>query len=92
MKALLLTGTRSASSTRKLRIVLRFLLLVWAVGSAGVFGSNQTLAQNAYIANNLSDNVTVIDTRTNTVVGSPITVGDCPGRGRGAGRRRGLRY
>jgi len=43
------------------------------IGSAA-----QTLAQNAYIANELSDNVTVIDTRTNTVVGSPITVGDSP--------------
>jgi YVTN family beta-propeller protein len=49
-----------------------------ACALAGVLGSTETLAQNAYIANELSDNVTVIDTRTNTVVGSPITVGDSP--------------
>src|SRR5215469_7743967 len=62
--------------TRKLRLVLRVLLLVWATGSLCVLGSTESHAQNAYIANELSDNVTVIDTRTNTVVGSPITVGD----------------
>jgi hypothetical protein len=46
---LLLTGTHSASSTRKLRLVLRVLLLVWVAGSYGVLGSAETLAQNAYI-------------------------------------------
>jgi YVTN family beta-propeller protein len=35
-------------------------------------------AQNAYITNTLSGTVSVIDTATNAVVGSPITVGDDP--------------
>jgi large repetitive protein len=36
-------------------------------------------AQNVYITNSGSDTVSVIATATNTVVGSPITVGDRPG-------------
>ena len=49
------------------------------------------LAQNAYITNNGSDTVSVIDTATNTVVGSPITVGADPHRRGGhAGRQQGL--
>jgi YVTN family beta-propeller protein len=36
-------------------------------------------AQNVYITNSGSDTVSVIATATNTVVGSPITVGDGPG-------------
>src|SRR4051812_39344872 len=36
-------------------------------------------AQNAYITNSGSGTVSVIATATNTVVGSPITVGDSPG-------------
>jgi YVTN family beta-propeller protein len=35
-------------------------------------------AQNAYITNAFSNTVSVIDTATNTVVGSPITVGNLP--------------
>ena len=35
-------------------------------------------AQNAYITNSGSDTVSVIDTATNTMVGSPIAVGDAP--------------
>ena len=36
------------------------------------------LAQNAYITNQGSDTVWVIDTATNAYVGSPIVVGDFP--------------
>ena len=43
-----------------------------------VLGSAQCLAQNAYITNEGSDEVTVIDTRTNAVVGATIPVGDAP--------------
>ena len=52
-----------------------------AIATFAVFwllGSGQSLAQNAYIANLLSDNVTVVDTRTNAVIGAPIPVGDAP--------------
>jgi YVTN family beta-propeller protein len=70
-------STRSSSSTRKLRLVFRGLLLVWAAGSAGVLGSTETLAQNAYITNNASsNNVSVIDTRTNEVTATlPVGAG-----------------
>ena len=34
--------------------------------------------KHAYIANVISNNVSVIDTSTNTVVGTPILVGDSP--------------
>jgi YVTN family beta-propeller protein len=37
-----------------------------------------TLPGRAYVANNGSNNVTVIDTTTNTVVGAPISVGTDP--------------
>ena len=63
--------------TRKLRLVLRVLLLVWAAGSAGVLGSAQSLAQNAYITNWSSDTVSVIDTNTNSVIAT-ISVGNEP--------------
>jgi hypothetical protein len=49
-------ATRSASRTRKLRLVFRVLVLVCAASSAGVLGSTETLAQNAYITNNASSN------------------------------------
>src|SRR5947208_16848372 len=45
---------------------------------AGLLGSAQALAQNAYITNTNGDTVSVIDTTTNTVVGSPISVGHVP--------------
>jgi YVTN family beta-propeller protein len=62
--------------SRKLRPVLRVLLLVWAAGSAGVLGSTETLAQNAYITNADSNNVSVINIATNTVVATiPIGYG-----------------
>jgi YVTN family beta-propeller protein len=53
-------------------------LAITAFAVSCILGSVQSLAQDAYIANGLSDNVTVIDTRTNTVVDPPITVGDFP--------------
>ena len=61
-------STRSASRTRKLRPVLRVLLLVWAASSAGVLGSAETLAQNAYITNSGDNTVSVINTSTNKVI------------------------
>jgi YVTN family beta-propeller protein len=70
-------STRSASSTRKLRPVLRVLLLVWAAGSAAVLGSTETLAQNAYITNAASNTVSVIDTAKNAVIAT-IPVGSYP--------------
>jgi YVTN family beta-propeller protein len=76
-------SNHSASSTRKFRLVLRVLLLVCAAGSAGVLGSTETLAQNAYITHvalDLSGAVSVIDTVIATVpVGSePEAVGASP--------------
>jgi YVTN family beta-propeller protein len=60
-------STHSASSTRKLRLVPHALLVVCAAVSAGFLGSTQTLAQNAYITNNQSNYMSVIDTVTNQV-------------------------
>jgi YVTN family beta-propeller protein len=57
---------------------LRISGLIAAFALAGILGSAQTLAQNAYIANGDSNNVSVIDTQTNTVIGSPIPVGHFP--------------
>ena len=52
----------------------RSALLAFAV--AGVLGSTETLAQNAYITNNQSNNVSVIDTRTNEVTATvPVGAG-----------------
>jgi YVTN family beta-propeller protein len=45
---------------------------------AGILGSAQSLAQNAYIPNAGSNTVSVIHTATNTVIGSPIVVGSVP--------------
>src|SRR5438270_563861 len=52
------------------------LLAIAAV--AGVLGSAQALAQNAYITNSGAGTVSVIDTTTNTVIGSAIPVGSTP--------------
>jgi YVTN family beta-propeller protein len=60
------------------RQLLRVVPAITSFALVAILGSAQSLAQNAYIANELSDNVTVIDTRTNTVVGSPTTVGNSP--------------
>ena len=72
MKTLLLAGIHSASSRWKLRLVLRVLLLVCAASSAGVLGSTETLAQNAYITNNDlnsgAGDVSVIDTHSSAVI------------------------
>src|SRR5215469_2937248 len=54
------------------------LLVIAAFALAGIFGSALALAQNAYIPNGGSSSVSVIDTRTNTVIGSPIPVGNNP--------------
>ena len=54
---------------------LRSALLAFAV--TGVLGSIEALAQNAYIANNDSQNVSVINTATNQVTAT-IPVGGSP--------------
>ena len=54
------------------------LLAIAAVAVAGLLGSAEALAQNAYITNTSGDTVSVIDTATNRVVGSPIPVGIGP--------------
>ena len=43
---------------------------------SGLLASTPSLAQNAYITNAGSNTVSVIDTATNTVIGSPIPVGN----------------
>ena len=53
---------------------LRTSGLIAAFAFAGILGSAQTLAQNAYITNASSNNVSVIDTATNTVTAT-IPVG-----------------
>src|SRR5260370_17602140 len=44
------------------------LLAVAAVAIAGLIGSAQALAQNAYITNTPANTVSVVDTSTNTVI------------------------
>src|SRR5258708_749409 len=55
---------------------------LFAVGIIACFWAARTcdaqIESNAYISSNASNNVSVIDTRTNTVVGSPIPVGAAP--------------
>jgi YVTN family beta-propeller protein len=53
------------------------LLAAAAFALAGVLSSAQSLAQNAYITNLVSNNVSVIDTKTNTVTAT-IPVGNSP--------------
>ena len=53
------------------------LALVLAVALLGLLAPS-ALAQDAYVVNNATDNVSVINTQTNEVVGSPIGVGDNP--------------
>jgi YVTN family beta-propeller protein len=48
-----------------------------ALAVFGLFGSAQSLAQNAYITNQDSDNISVIDTPTNTVIAT-IPAGEYP--------------
>jgi YVTN family beta-propeller protein len=57
------------------------LLSIVAFALAAVLGSAQSLAQNAYITNfggSSGNTVSVINTATDTVIGSPITVGTGP--------------
>ena len=49
-----------------------------SVVSLSNIGDGSTIGARAYVANSFSNNVTVIDTTTNTVVGGPITVGTSP--------------
>src|SRR5260370_29812046 len=53
------------------------LLAVAAVAIAGLIGSAQALAQNAYITNTPANTVSVVDTSTNTVIAT-IPVGNTP--------------
>jgi YVTN family beta-propeller protein len=53
------------------------LLAIAAFALAGVLGSAQSLAQNAYITNSGANTVSVIDTATNSVT-TTIPVGDHP--------------
>jgi YVTN family beta-propeller protein len=53
-------------------------LALAAFALAVALGSAQSLAQNAYITNSGDNTVSVIDTKTNTVIGSPIPVGELP--------------
>src|SRR5262249_10828799 len=52
--------------------------LAFALSLACLFAPASARAQNAYITNALDNTVSVIDTATNTVVGSPIPVGSLP--------------
>jgi YVTN family beta-propeller protein len=54
------------------------LLVTVGFALAGILGSAQAFAQNAYIPNAGSNTVSVIHTATNTVIGSPIAVGSVP--------------
>src|SRR5262249_6914367 len=52
--------------------------LAFALSLACLFAAASAGAQNAYITNDFGRTVSVIDTATNTVVGSPIPVGLFP--------------
>jgi YVTN family beta-propeller protein len=52
--------------------------LAFALSLACLFAPALAHAQNAYITNLGDNTVSVIDTATNTVVGSPIPVGSLP--------------
>jgi YVTN family beta-propeller protein len=56
----------------------RIPVLAMAAAFAMLLGVAPSRAQNAYITNEGSGTVSVIDTATNTVVGGPITVGSDP--------------
>ena len=53
------------------------LLAIAAFALAGILGSPQSLAQNAYISNALDNTVSVVSTATNTVTAT-IPVGVSP--------------
>ena len=52
--------------------------LAFALSLACLFAPASARAQNAYITNQNDNTVSVINTATNTVIGSPITVGAAP--------------
>ena len=56
---------------------MKVSLLIAAFALAGLLGSGQCLAQNAYITNLNSNTVSVIATKTNTVIAT-IPVGAAP--------------
>jgi YVTN family beta-propeller protein len=58
--------------------VARILVLATTAALAMILGVAPSWAQNAYITNGFTDTVSVIDTATNTVIGSPITVSNNP--------------
>jgi YVTN family beta-propeller protein len=60
------------------RLRMSGMLAVAAVAIAGLIGSAQALAQNAYITNGGDNTVSVIATATNTVTAT-IPVGNAPG-------------
>jgi YVTN family beta-propeller protein len=58
--------------------VARILAQAMATALALVLGVTSSLAQKAYVTNSTSNNVSVIDTPSNTVLGGPIPVGTAP--------------
>jgi YVTN family beta-propeller protein len=71
----LISSIRHTSTGIRRKLMKRSALLAFAV--AGVLGSTETLAQNAYITNNQSNSVSVIDTPTNEVTAT-VSVGAGP--------------
>jgi YVTN family beta-propeller protein len=69
--------TRTNSRVNAMNLRISPLVAVAAFALAGVLGSPQGLAQNAYIPSADRDNVSVIDTETNTVIAT-IPVGTFP--------------
>ena len=66
------------SLERRLPIMKKIYLFSFMVMFSLAIWANAWAAPFAYISNNLSNNVSVIDTATNTVIGSPIPVGTSP--------------
>jgi YVTN family beta-propeller protein len=70
---------RAFSQRRKSNLFRNLFALFAIPAGAGMFlGVSQARAQNAYIANFFDNTVSVIDTATNTMTGSPISVGHRP--------------
>jgi YVTN family beta-propeller protein len=69
---------RAAVREDAMNVRISGLLALAGFVLAGLLGSAPGHAQNAYITNSGSNNVSVIDTATNSVIGSPITVGTFP--------------
>ena len=68
----------NTSSGHNWRTGLKLLLLVGLAMGVGWQIAPAMAAPFAYVSNNVSNTVTVIDTATNTVVGDPIPVGNLP--------------